>query len=151
RRLTADDLRELGVASIGHRRRLLDAIAALTLGEVAEPSSRESQKFPIEAERRHLTVMFCDLVGSTALAARLDPQAFRELLAGYHRTVTDAVTGAGGYVAKYMGDGVLAYFGYPQAHEHDAEAAVQAALTLVERIARLKSNTGALAARVGIA
>jgi class 3 adenylate cyclase/tetratricopeptide (TPR) repeat protein len=151
RQLTADDLRDLGIVSIGHRRRVLDAIAALGPGEVAETSLSAKAKFPTEAERRQLTVMFCDLVGSTSLAARLDPEDVREVLAAYHRTVTEVVRGAGGYVAKYMGDGVLAYFGYPQAHEHDAELAVQAALTLVERIARRQSDTGVLAARVGIA
>ena len=97
-----------------------------------------------DAERRQLTVMFCDLVGSTALASRLDPEDLREVLGAYHAAVAEVVTGFGGYVAKYMGDGVLAYFGYPQAHEHDAEQAVRAGLALVERVGRLESGAGAL-------
>ena len=103
------------------------------------------------AERRQLTVMFCDLVGSTALASRLDPEDLREVLGAYHAAVAEVVAGFGGYVAKYMGDGVLAYFGYPQAHEHDAEQAVRAGLALIDRVGRLKSNATALASRVGIA
>jgi len=126
-RLTAEDLRELGVASIGHRRRLLDAIA--TLGD-SQPAA-EARAIPGavtagEAERRQLTVMFCDLVGSTALSARLDPEDLREVIAGYHRAVTQTVAGFEGFVAKYMGDGVLIYFGYPRAHEDDAEWAIRA-------------------------
>ena len=97
------------------------------------------------AERRQLTVMFCDLAGSTTLAASLDPEDLREVLGAYHRTVADTIAAGGGFVAKYMGDGVLAYFGYPQAHEHDAEHAVRAGLVLIERISLLKSSTGRLA------
>jgi predicted ATPase/class 3 adenylate cyclase len=155
RRLTADDLRDIGVISIGHRRRLLDAIAVLSgdLGTSAEASAAAvTGTAPAQvAERRQLTVMFCDLVGSTALATRLDPEDLREVIGAYHRTVADAVIAAGGYVAKYMGDGVLAYFGYPQAHEYDAEAAVQVALNLVERVGHVESGTGMLAVRIGIA
>ena len=148
--LTADDLRELGVGSIGHRRRLLDAIAALSAA--AAPEALEKPVIlPAEAERRQLTVMFCDLVGSTALASRLDPEDLREVLGAYHAAVAEVVAGFGGYVAKYMGDGVLAYFGYPQAHEHDAEQAVRAGLALIDRVGRLESGGGALASRVGIA
>ena len=95
--------------------------------------------------------MFCDLVGSTALASRLDPEDMREVLAAYHAAVAEVVDDFGGYVAKYMGDGVLAYFGYPQAHEHDAEQAVRAGLALVDRVGRLMSGAVALASRVGIA
>src|SRR5512139_496577 len=94
---------------------------------------------------------FCDLVGSTALASRLDPEDLRELLGAYRAAVAEVVAGFGGYVAKYMGDGVLAYFGYPQAHEHDAEQAVRAALALIDRVSQLKSGGVALASRVGIA
>jgi len=120
-RLTVEDLISIGVTSVGHRRRLLDAIA--TLDAEAAPSA-----IPVraDAERRQLTVMFCDLVGSTELSARLDPEDLREVIAAYHHTVADVVRGFDGFVAKYMGDGVLAYFGYPQAHEDDAERAVRA-------------------------
>ena len=129
--LTAEDLVGLGVTAIGHRRKLLAAIAALgaePTRDLAQPaaSATSTPISPptIDAERRQLTIMFCDLVGSTALAARLDPEDLREVIGAYHRCCADLVTAAGGFVAKYMGDGVLAYFGYPQAHEHDAEHAV---------------------------
>ena len=96
--------------------------------------------------------MFCDLVGSTALSARLDPEDMREVIAAYHRCCAELITKAGGFVAKYMGDGVLAYFGYPQAHEHDAERAVQAGLALVEVTPKLITAAGSpLHVRVGIA
>ena len=169
-RLTADDLRELGVTSIGHRRRLLDAIAALIEGApkpAAMPAARVTatpRDVPAasEAERRQLTVMFCDLVGSTALSARLDPEDLREVIGAYHRCCADLITESGGFVAKYMGDGVLAYFGYPQAHEHDAEHAVRAGLALVEAAPQLttaptgqarglKAHGVPLQVRVGIA
>ncbi len=101
------------------------------------------------AERRQLTVMFCDLVGSTALASRLDPEDLRELIGRYHACAAEAVGRCGGFVAKYMGDGMLAYFGYPEAHEDDAERAVHAALALVEEVRRL-SNSEPLQARIGI-
>jgi len=151
-RLTAEDLRELGVASIGHRRRLLDAIA--TLGD-SQPAA-EARAIPGavtagEAERRQLTVMFCDLVGSTALSARLDPEDLREVIAGYHRVVTQTVAGFEGFVAKYMGDGVLIYFGYPRAHEDDAERAIRAGLGLIDAVGRLNLKSVKLQARVGIA
>src|SRR5204863_70856 len=133
RRLTADDLRELGVASIGHRRRLLDAIALLSEGAAMPteaPAPAEAAAPAREAERRQITVMFCDLVGSTALASRLDPEDLREVIGAYHRVVTETVGRFAGFVAKYMGDGVLVYFGYPEAHEDDAERAVRAELAL---------------------
>ena len=128
-RLTAEDLISIGVTSVGHRRRLLDAIA--TLDAEAAPSA-----IPVraDAERRQLTVMFCDLVGSTELSARLDPEDLREVIAAYHHTVADVVRGFDGFVAKYMGDGVLVYFGYPQAHEDDAERAVRAGLAVISKI-----------------
>ena len=127
-RLTGEDLRELGVASIGHRRRLLDAIAALAEGSTPYPGARRRsvteyppvQPAPADAERRQLTVMFCDLVGSTALSARLDPEDLRAVIGAYHRCAAAVIERGGGFVAKYMGDGVLAYFGYPRADEHDA-------------------------------
>ena len=123
RRLIAEDLRELGVASIGHRRRLLDAIAGLDDALPPEPVAvpTQARETSSEAERRQLTVMFCDLAGSTALSARLDPEDLREVIGAYHRCVSETVARFDGYVAKYMGDGVLVYFGYPQAHEDDAE------------------------------
>jgi class 3 adenylate cyclase/tetratricopeptide (TPR) repeat protein len=160
-KLTSEDLREIGVIPIGHRRRLLDAIAVLRTGSElaiepaanAQPAGRGTQRTAVESsvERRQLTVMFCDLAGSTALSSRLDPEDLREVLGAYHKTVAEVVAGFEGYVAKYMGDGVLVYFGYPRAHEDDAERAVRAGLALVERIGRLGSGSGALASRVGIA
>ena len=157
--LTAEDLISIGVTSIGHRRKLLAAIAALAAEptrDLAQPAASATSA-PIspptsEAERRQLTVMFCDLVGSTALSARLDPEDLREVIGAYHRCCADLITEAGGFVAKYMGDGVLAYFGYPQAHEHDAEHAVQAGLALVEAAPKLTTAAGVpLQVRVGIA
>jgi class 3 adenylate cyclase/tetratricopeptide (TPR) repeat protein len=151
RRLTADDLRDLGVASVGHRRRLLDALDALgeetpneTLGK---PLTRD---VGVNAERRQLSVMFCDLVGSTALAAQLDPEDLRELIGAYHAAAADEIRRLEGHVAQYLGDGVLAYFGYPQAHENDAERAVRVGLRLVERIGALDAGQP-LQIRVAIA
>ncbi len=118
-------------------------VAAATAPPVARPA--------LAAERRQLTVMFCDLVGSTALSTRLDPEDLREVIAAYHQCAADVVTRFGGYVAKYMGDGVLVYFGYPEAHEADAENAVRAALALVDSIRRLFHEDGAHQVRVGIA
>jgi class 3 adenylate cyclase len=153
RRLTGEDLRELGVSSIGRRRRLLDAIAALDIEvpAAAVTTAIRDAPAPAEAERRQLTVMFCDLVGSTALAARLDPEDLREVIASYHRAITYAVGGFDGFVAKYMGDGVLVYFGYPAAHEDDAERAVRAGLDLIDAVRRLDVRSVKLQARVGIA
>ncbi len=139
--LTAEDLKDLGVTLVGHRRRLLDAIAALgaamatTSASVTVGGAAAAPGTPVEsgAERRQLTVMFCDLVGSTALSARLDPEDLRAVIGAYHRCVAAVIERAGGFVAKYMGDGVLAYFGYPRADEHDAERAVHTALKLVEK------------------
>src|SRR6266567_3202590 len=157
-KLTAEDLRDLGVTAVGHRRILLDAIAALraetTLRDTAEQSvelDRSGGKAP-EAERRQLTVMFADLVGSTALSTRLDPEDLRSVIGAYHKCVADTVAQFDGFVAKYMGDGVLAYFGYPQAHENDAERAVRAGLAFVGAVGKLGDGAGmALRARVGIA
>jgi predicted ATPase/class 3 adenylate cyclase len=144
-KLTAEDLKDLGVVLGSHRRRLLDAIAALGPLPIPPPSAG------VDAERRQLTVMFCDLVGSTALSARLDPEDLREVIAAYHRTVADVVAGFDGFVAKYMGDGVLIYFGYPRAHEDDAERAVRAGLGVIDAVARLDVKSVKLRARVGIA
>src|SRR5215472_6992409 len=148
RRLTAEDLRELGVASIGHRRRLLDAIAALNTPE--EPPPTAAPASVRDAERRHLTVMFCDLVGSTALSQRFDPEDLREVIGAYHRCVADTVDGFAGFVAKYMGDGVLVYFGYPEAHEDDAERAVRAGLAVIDAVGLL-AIPEPLNVRLGIA
>ena len=117
RKLTAEDLKELGVAAIGHRRLLIDAIAALPAGGAGAAADAAlappTRQAAAEAERRQLTVMFCDLVGSTPLSTRFDPEDLREIVGAYHRCVTDTVGRFGGFVAKYMGDGVLIYFGYP--------------------------------------
>ena len=148
-RLTAEDLKDLGVGLVGHRRRLLDAIAALGAGET--PPAPSPPPTASEAERRQLTIMFCDLVGSTALSTRFDPEDLRELIGPYHRAVADTVGRFDGFVAKYMGDGVLVYFGYPQAHEDDAERAVRAGLGAIDAVRRLDVKSGKLEARVGIA
>src|SRR5215471_7650320 len=135
--LTAEDLIALGVTSIGHRRRLLSAIATLR-GQPPDVSApAPAAVAAIEAERRQLTIMFCDLVGSTPLSTRYDPEDLRELIGAYHRCVADTVARFAGFVAKYMGDGVLVYFGYPEAHEDDAERAVRAGLAFVDAIGRL--------------
>ena len=153
RRLTADDLRELGVASIGHRCRLLDAIAAIGVGPprgaISQP--RTGATVPSEAERRQLTVMFCDLVGSTELLARLDPEDLREVISAYHHAVGGVVAEFDGFISRYMGDGVLVYFGYPQAHEDDAERGIRAALRIIDAVGRLDVKSTTLLARVGIA
>jgi class 3 adenylate cyclase/predicted ATPase len=145
--LTAEDLRDLGVTLVGHRRRLLDAIATLGAAVSAPPYVPA----PAVAERRQLTVMFCDLVGSTALSARLDPEDLREVIAAYHRVVAEVVTGFDGFISRYMGDGVLIYFGYPQAHEDDAERAVRAGLSAIDAVAHLDVKSVNLQTRVGIA
>lgn len=147
--LTADDLISIGVTSVGHRRKLLAAIAALkaeatsslaTSGSDGQSPSLESANTPrpTDAERRQLTVMFCDLVGSTALSTQLDPEELRNVLGAFQKACVGAVTGFGGSVAKYMGDGALVYFGYPEAHEDDAERAVRAGLTLIEAMAAMQ-------------
>jgi class 3 adenylate cyclase len=140
--LTAEDLKDLGVGFVGDRRKLLDAIAALRAGASAPtplsdalPVTDEAAKD--SAERRQVTVMFSDLVGSTALSGRLDLEDLREVISAYQMCVADTVRRFGGFVARYMGDGVLIYFGYPAAHEDDAERAVRAGLALVDAVATL--------------
>src|SRR4029077_8786762 len=152
-KLSAEDLKDLGVVLGGHRRRLLGAIAALGAAAPAATATAAPRDAPAptEAERRQLTVMFCDLVGSTELSSRLDPEDLREVIAAYHRAVADVVRSFDGFVAKYMGDGVLVYFGYPRAHEDDAERAVRAGLGLIDAVARLDVKSVKLQARVGIA
>jgi len=152
--LTADDLISIGVTSVGHRRKLLAAIAALQdrpLTSAARPAPALLSTGAADAERRQLTVMFCDLVGSTALSWRLDPEDYRQVIAAYHRAVGEIVAGFDGFVARYMGDGVLVYFGYPQAHEDDAERAVRAGLTAIDAVGRLDVQSVKLQTRVGIA
>ena len=152
--LTAEDLKELGVGILGHRRKLLDAIAALRADENAKappadtPPTVGSPKDT--AERRQVTVMFSDLVGSTALSARMDPEDLREVISAYQKCVGETGRRFGGFVAKYMGDGVLVYFGYPEAHEDDPERAVRAGLELVAAVSGLNTHAS-LEARVGIA
>jgi class 3 adenylate cyclase/predicted ATPase len=153
--LTDQHLKDLGV-SLGHRLKMLRAIRDLSGAPVAvTPPSAPLATQPTqrnEAERRQLTVMFCDLVGSTALSAKLDPEDLRGIVSAYHRCCTDVIEHSGGFVAKYMGDGVLAYFGYPQAHEHDAERAVRAGLAVVETVPKLDTGAGVpLQVRIGIA
>jgi class 3 adenylate cyclase len=106
----------------------------------------------LTGERRHLTVLFCDLVGSTAMAAQLDPEEWRETVAGYHRAAAEAITRFGGYVAKYLGDGVMAFFGYPEAHDNDAERAARAALAILDAVSKLNADPARpkLSARIGI-
>jgi class 3 adenylate cyclase/predicted ATPase len=180
-RLTAEDLKDLGVSLVGDRRRLLEAAAALSKEKAASETAAKSvddrraanevalaldPAAPFEraseivralpaGERRYLTVMFCDLVGSTAIAAQLDPEEWRDIVADYHRAVTEAVTRFGGHVAKNLGDGALVYFGYPHALENDAERALRAGLALLDAIAAqsaalMARNAPKLAARIGI-
>jgi class 3 adenylate cyclase/tetratricopeptide (TPR) repeat protein len=156
--LTHENLKELGVTALGHRLKLLEAIAALRSDasgktpsvDAATSSSAPSASPEDRAERRQVTVMFSDLVGSTALSARMDPEDLREVISAYQKCVAETVQRFGGFVAKYMGDGVLVYLGYPQAHEDDAERAVRAGLELVAAVGALKTQA-ALQTRVGIA
>jgi class 3 adenylate cyclase len=153
RYLTDQDLEKIGVL-LGHRRKMLAAIAELTgaVPAALHPTTEMEPKQHDAAERRQLTVMFCDLVGSTALSGRLDPEDLRGIIGAYHRCCTELVERNRGFVAKYMGDGVLVYFGYPQAHEHDAERTIRAGLALVEAVPKLATAAGAPPqVRVGIA
>jgi class 3 adenylate cyclase len=153
--LTAEDLKDLGVDIVGHRRKLLDSIAALR-AQASAPTPLSDAPLATDnvardtAERRQVTVMFSDLVGSTALSARMDPEDLREVISAYQKCVAETVGRFGGFVAKYMGDGVLVYFGYPQAHEDDAERAVLAGLELIAVVSALRPNAP-LQTRVGIA
>ena len=153
--LTAEDLKDLGIAIVGHRRKLLDAIAVLRTDANAEGAPTDTvptiDRSPKDiAERRQVTVMFSDLVGSTALSARMDPEDLRELISAYHKCVAEIVRRFDGFVAQYLGDGVLVYFGYPQAHEDDAERAVRAGLELTAAVGVLKTSAS-LQTRIGIA
>jgi class 3 adenylate cyclase/predicted ATPase len=143
--LTAQDLRDIGVNLVGHRRKLLAAISSLRSGVASGLAAS-----PTGGERRQLTVMFCDLVGSTALSVRRDPEDLRDLIGAYHHAVAEVVSRFEGFVARYMGDGILIYFGYPRAGEDDAERAARCALVMVEAVSGLKLAEE-LRARVGIA
>jgi class 3 adenylate cyclase/predicted ATPase len=159
-KLTADDLKEIGVAAVGHRRKLLEAIAALAepaqQAEPSAPAEAVPAAQPAEAERRPLTVMFCDLVDSTALSTKLDPEDLQDLIRTYRERCTALILEYGGFVAKYMGDGILVYFGYPKALERNAERAVRTGLAIVEAMAELSQSLGSeegidIAVRIGIA
>ena len=153
--LTNDDLKDIGVVSLGHRKKLLEAIAerAGAVSVSPEPALSEPQAQD-SAERRQVTVMFSDLVGSTALSGQMDPEDLRELISAYQTCVAETVRRHGGFVAKYLGDGVLVYFGYPQAHEDDAEQAVRAGLETIAAVTALKmtgsaANAGRHRHRIG--
>src|SRR6185503_12566360 len=156
--LTHETLKELGVTAVGHRLKLLDAIATLpgnARGNTPSVDAKTTASSPRahaedQAERRQVTVIFSDLVGSTALSRRMDPEDLREVIAAYQKCVAETVGRFGGFVSQYVGDGVLVYFGYPEAHEDDAERAVRAGLELVEAVAGLES-TAPLQTRVGVA
>jgi class 3 adenylate cyclase/tetratricopeptide (TPR) repeat protein len=150
-RLTSGDLLEIGVTALGHRKKLLAAIAALGDGRrnLVDATSHSANS---EAERRHLTVMFVDLVGSTAMSSQLDPEEMRELIGEYQNAVAGEVLRFEGHVAQFLGDGVLAYFGWPQAHEDDAERAVRSGLAVAAGAKRLKGpDAKSLQTRIGIA
>src|ERR1700676_2805555 len=153
--LTAEDLKDLGVGFVGDRRKLLDAIAAVR-AEASAPTPLSDAPLATDkaaqdtGERRQVTVMFSDLVGSTALSTRMDPEDLREVISAYQKCVAETVRRCGGFVAKYMSDGVLIYFGYPQAHEDDAERAVRAGLAVIEAVGRLPARED-LGVRCGIA
>jgi len=166
--LTHENLKELGVTALGHRVKLLDAIAALRTDasikapliatEPARPTAATATVASIAeafGERRHVTVMFCDLVGSTSISAGLDAEVWRDLVGSYLDAASAAVTEMGGHVAKKLGDGVMALFGYPVAQENDAERSARAALSIQRALAELnRKNAGAgklaLSARIGI-
>ena len=164
--LTTEDLKDLGVTIVGHRRKLLDAIVALGVApKPAAPPARRpfprarrslpNQPRSADAERRPITVMFCDLVGSTALASRLDAEDWRSLVNAYLDEASGAVNRLGGHVLKRLGDGLMALFGYPQAQENDAERAVRAALAIQRALGEMNARNAAkgaleLSARIGL-
>src|SRR6059058_5483025 len=151
RDLTEQDLKDLGVL-LGHRRKILRAIAEL---DAVAPAPTKTPTEPVlldEAERRHLTVMICDLVGSTALSARLDPEDMGAVIDAYHAACARITRTYDGFLAEFRGDGILAYFGYPLAHEDDAERTVRAGLDIIAAVARLETRAEEpLAVRIGIA
>src|SRR3984885_12517080 len=149
--LSDQDLKDIGVP-LGHRRKFLAAITELAGAARAtpEPAVQTEPKTQDTAERRQVTVMFSDLVGSTALSARMDPEDLREVISAYQKSVAETVRRFDGFVAKYMGDGVLIYFGYPHSHEDDAERAVRAGLALIDAVATLPAPEP-LQVRIGAA
>jgi class 3 adenylate cyclase/predicted ATPase len=160
-RLTGDDLKEIGVSALGDRLRLLDALATLAGAKPPADAATSSSKsapaktLQVSAERRPITVMFCDLVGSTSLAAKLDAEDWRNLVNAYLDEASAAVTGLGGHVLKRLGDGLMALFGYPQAQENDAERAVRAALAIQRALGEMNARNAArgapeLSARIGL-
>jgi class 3 adenylate cyclase/predicted ATPase/ABC-type transport system involved in cytochrome c biogenesis ATPase subunit len=149
--LTAQDLERIGIP-LGHRKKMLRAIAEVGEGLLTRPQAFAGPGLQETAERRHLTVMFCDLVGSTPLSAQLDPEDMREVIDAYHSACAGIIRTYDGFIAEFRGDGILAYFGYPRAHEDDAERAVRAGLDIRAALSRLKTPAGQpLAARIGIA
>ena len=147
RDLTNEDLERLGV-SLGHRKRMLRALAEIK----GASQTIETGTTKHDGERRRITVMFCDLVGSTAIAARLDPEDMREVIRGYHRLCTSVMKTYDGLITRFMGDGILVCFGYPGAHEDDAERAVRAGLEILTKVGEIKTSLGVkLEARIGIA
>src|ERR1700760_2874819 len=161
--LTDEELKDIGVSSLRHRRRLLEAIAALRSNAMpAEAPASVSPSAPpdptrlpgaseITAERRPLSVMFCDLIGSTALSARLDPEDLREVIRSYQARVASTIQQFNGFITRYVGDGVLIYFGWPQAHETDAARAVRAGLAVAAAVGGMQIAGVPLQVRVGIA
>src|SRR3954468_20602675 len=156
--LTAEELKDTGVSSIRHRRRLLEAIAALRLqatpGETpiqVSSSPTLTQPTGNTAERRPLSVMFCDLIGSTALSARLDPEDLQEVIRSYQAPVASIIQQFNGFIARYVGDGVLIYFGWPEAHETDAERAVRAGLAVAAAVREAQVGGEPLQVRIGVA
>src|SRR6516225_6862417 len=155
--LTADDLKDLGIGIVGHRRKLLNALAGLRADantKLPLPDPLPTiDRFPKDAaERRHLTVMICDLVGSTGLSARLDPEDMRAVIDAYHAACARIMLTYDGVIGDFRGDGILAYFGYPRAHEDDAARTVRAGLDIIAAVARLKTPAAEpLAVRIGIA
>jgi class 3 adenylate cyclase len=161
--LTADDLRDMGMVSVGHRRKVLDGIARLNapVEQASAPTPppaelvnkpQDSVRAPPFMQRRQISVLFCDLVGSTQLSARVDPEDLHHYLHAFRTVVAQAIAEHQGWISQYLGDGVMAYFGYPQAHDHDTERSVRAALSIVERCSHLPLFHGqSTQVRIGIA
>lgn len=148
RGLTSEDLKDLGVGAVGHRRKLLDAIAARHPSAAPEAPPVEVPENAVE--RRRVTVIFADLVGFTALSVRMDPEDLQSVIGAYHQCVAKTIHSFDGFVASYLGDGALVYFGYPQAHEDDADRAVRASLALIDAVASLPTPEP-LQVRIGVA
>src|SRR5262249_4259148 len=147
--LTERDLQDLNIP-LGDRKRLLRAIQSWVQPRLVEDrTARPPSTRAPEAERRQLTVMFCDLVGSTELATRLDPEQLRDLMQAYQRACSDVIERYEGHIAQYLGDGLMVYFGWPQAHEDDAVRAIRAGLDVTQAVTRLNASTP-IRARVGI-